>query len=183
MSFPQNLVDKLHAMFDTWVKNAIRIISSDHSAIHDGEGYGATVNFAAVANAGVMNIVFKTPAASIGRTIHLKYKEFWTSGTKFAVALYEKPTADPTSGTALTAVNRNRRSSNTTTMQQLKHTATINIAGGVQLDSIVFGGNSPFRPLDIEHVLLPDTWYVMTLTNQSGSAADINAFLFWYEED
>lgn len=181
--FPQNLVDKLFSMFDKWVINAVRAISSDHSALHEGKGFSITTNFAAVANVGVMNVVFKTPAITTGKVVHLKFKEFWTSGVKFAVALHEKPSADPTGGTALTVVNRNRRSSNVTAMQSVKHTATINITGATQLDSIVFGGNSPLRPLDLEFVLDPDSWYVMTMTNQSGSAADINAFMFWYEED
>jgi len=37
--------------------------------------------------------------------------------------------------------------------------------------------------INLEFVLKPDTWYIVTLTNSTGAQADINFLEFWYEED
>jgi hypothetical protein len=156
---------------------ALKEISLDHAKIHEGKGFNTTANFAAVANDGVSNIVFKTPATG---QIHMRLMEMFTTGTKYQSALYEAPTNAPADGTNMNVVNRNRISENVTSLT-IKHTATINTAGATTLDSIVFGGEAPLRPLDLEYVLKPDTWYIRTFTNKSGGAADINIFMYWYE--
>jgi hypothetical protein len=155
-------------------------ISTEHSHIHDGDMFSFTLNFAGVANGAVSNAVFKTPA---DKYIHLRRVEFYTSGSKVAAALLEAPTNAPAAGTDYIAnvINRNRNSINTTAMQTVKHSATINTAGSKTMDSLVFGGNSPLRPNDQELILKPDTWYILSMTNNSGAAADINAYISWYE--
>jgi hypothetical protein len=174
--FPNDLIARFtNALKDP--SGSMKAISLDHTKIHDGKGYCTTANFAAVANDGVNNIIFKTPATG---QIHMRFMELFTTGTKYQSSLFEAPTNAPTLGTDMNVVNRNRTSTNTTSLT-IKHTATINTAGATTLDSIVFGGSAPLRPLDMEYVLKPDTWYIRTFTNKSGSAADINIFMYWYE--
>jgi hypothetical protein len=174
---PNELVSRfINALKD--LSGAMKVIPTDHSVIHEGKGFNVSANFAAVPNAGVKNIAFKTPAS---KSVHLKFREFWTSGSKFNVILYEDPTNAPTGGTDMTAVNRNRNSQGTTAMQAIKHSATIDTTGATSLDSITFGANATYRPLELEFVLKPNKWYIVQMTNGSGSNADINAFLFWYE--
>jgi hypothetical protein len=163
------------------VSSGLEVISTDHTVIHDGKGFNITGNFTNVANGTVNNIVFKTPTAASGKYVHMKYYEFWTSGTKYNSSLFENPTTDPTGGTDMNVVNRNRNSAVETAMQAVKYSATIDTTGAIPLDSIVFGGSAPLRPIELEFVLKPDTWYIRTFTNNSGSAADINIFIFWYE--
>lgn len=174
---PNDLVARfINALKD--ITGAMKVIPTDHSIIHEGKGFNIYSNFASVANATSKNIVFKTPAA---KYVHMKFREFWTSGSKIAVAFYETPTNAPTSGTDLTVINRNRNSATTASMQAMKHSATIDTTGATLIDSITFGANASYRPSELEFVLKPDKWYIINITNNSGSAADINAFLFWYE--
>jgi hypothetical protein len=167
------------AKFSDLNANAFVTEDSTHKKIHEGNGFNVYANFASVANGAVKNIVFHTP--DDGRYPHMKFREFWTSGSKVDVGLYEAPTNAPTGGTDLTVINRNRNSPKVTSMQVMKHTATIDTTGATLIDSITFGANASYRPLELEFVLKPDSWYIVQITNNSGSAADINAFLFWYE--
>jgi hypothetical protein len=174
---PNDLVARfVNALKD--LSGAMKVIPTDHTVIHDGKGFNIYSNFAAVATGTSKNIVFKTPAT---KYVHMKFREFWTSGSKVAVGIYEAPTAAPTGGTDMTVINRNRNSETTTAMQAVKHTATIDTTGATLIDSITFGANASYRPLELEFVLKPDKWYIVQITNNSGSNADINAFLFWYE--
>jgi hypothetical protein len=58
------------------------------------------------------------------------------------------------------------------------------------LETLRFGGGGTGpqgrsggdRSTDIEWVLEPGTDYVFIITNQSGAAADIGFWVFWYEE-
>jgi hypothetical protein len=66
-------------------------------------------------------------------------------------------------------------------MQAIKSAMTINLTGATTLNTEQF--TSTFgRSLDLEFVLKPDTWYIRTFTNGTGSSADISFFEFWYEE-
>jgi hypothetical protein len=165
------------------VTNAQKAITTDHALIHDGNGYSLTGIFAAVANNAVVNYAFKTPTVASGKYIHLKYHEFSATANKIRADLYEAPTAAPTNGSAIVPVNRRRAGTvAASSMQSVKAAMDIVLTGATTLETQQFISEYP-RTLDIEFVLKPDTWYIRTLTNSTGGAADINFFEFWYEEN
>lgn len=166
---------------DSWTKS-LKIITTDHSAIHNDCAFGISGIFAAVANGTTVNYAFKTPLLATGKMIHLKYKDVIATGNKIRVDLYESPTNAPTLGTDLVPYNRNRVGTTLTAMQNVKVGMTINLTGAVMIESAQFINNVP-RSLDIEWILKPDMWYIRTFTNSTGAAADISFFEFWYEEE
>lgn len=160
-----------------------RIITTDHSYIHDGIAFSVTGIFTSVANGATVNYAFKTPTVASGKYIHLKYKEIQSIGNKTKVDFYEKPTNAPTNGSDVAVVNRRRVGTPAvSSMQAFKSAMTLDLTGATTLDSEQFATSVP-RTLDLECVLKPDTWYIRQFTNSSGSAADISFFEFWYEED
>lgn len=163
------------------VTKSLKNITTDHSGVHEGRGFTISGIFSNVANAATVNFAFKTPAS--GKVIHLKHEEFWGSGNKIRTDLYQGPTNAPTNGTDLTAINRNRIGTPAATaMQAIKSGMDLDLTGALNLETVQFGVGTAVRPLDIEYVLKPDTWYIRTFTNSTGGAADINFFTFWYEE-
>lgn len=159
-------------------------ITSDHRAIHKKEGYHTAGIFTAVANGATVNYAFKTPTLASGKLIHWKFTEMYADGTRVRTDLYEAPTNDPINGTNLAMVNRNRvRPLIDTVMQAFKSSMDIDLTGAIPLEPKLFGNAVGARPFDLEYVLEPDTWYIRTITNQTGAAANINFFEFWYEED
>lgn len=164
------------------VTNAQKIITTDHANIHSSMGFSVSGIFASVANGATVNYAFKTPSVASGKYIHLKYKEIQSSANKIRVDLYEAPTNAPINGNNLTPYNRNRVGTPTATaMQSVKSGMTIDLTGATMINSEQFLSGQA-RSLDLEWLLKPDTWYIRTLTNATGSATDISFFEFWYEE-
>lgn len=163
------------------VTGGIKGINSDHANIHHGQGFSISGIFASIANAAVVNYAFKTPALASGKYVHWKYRDIQATATKMRVDFYEAPTNPPINGTNLTAYNRNRNSSNVSAMQAIKTGMTLDLTGAKMINTSQFV-NGQSRSLDIEYVLIPDTWYIVTMTNSTGAAADANFFEFWYEE-
>lgn len=193
MGLPVKLIDQSDGTYSLSVNSenlpldtftgSVTVITSDHNKIHQGEGFSISGIFASVANAATVNFAFKTPTVASGKYIHLKHEEFWGSGNKIRTDLYEAPTNAPTNGTDLTAINRNRTGTPTATaMQAIKSGMDVTLTGALDLETLQFGVGTAVRPLDIEYVLKPNTWYIRTFTNSTGGAADINFFSFWYEE-
>ena len=156
-------------------------ISTDHGKIHDGDGYSVSAIYAAVANAGVVNLCFKTPAANTQKLIHLKYRDILAASKNIRIDLYEAPTDAPINGSALTPINRNRNSANTSLMT-VKSAMDITTAGAININSETHAAGDS-RPMDQEFFLKANTWYLYTFTNSTGGATDISAFIYWYEED
>jgi hypothetical protein len=164
------------------ITGGIKQLTTDHALIHAGKGFSISGIFANVANAAVVNYAFKTPTAASGKYIHLKFKEFFATANKIRMDFYEAPTAAPTNGTDIASINRRRIGTPTVTaMQAIKSAMDINVAGATTLNTEQFTSTTG-RSLDLEFVLKPDTWYIRTFTNGTGSAADISFFEFWYEE-
>jgi hypothetical protein len=165
------------------VTGAKTTINSDHRAIHKGEGFGISGIFVNVANGATVNYAFKTPTVASGKYVHLKYNDISAAGNKIRVDLFEAPTNAPTLGSDLSTINRRRVGTPAVSnMQAVKSAMTIDTTGAVTLETKQFISGQT-RPIDIEFVLKPDTWYIRTFTNSTGSASDISFFEFWYEED
>lgn len=165
------------------VTGAQKNITTDHANIHAGEGFSLTGIFTAVANNGVVNYAFKTPSVASGKYVHLKYHEFSATANKIRADFYEAPTAAPTNGSVIAPINRKRSGTVVASaMQSVKAAMDLVLAGATNLESEQFISGMQ-KVLDIEFILKPDTWYIRTLTNSTGAAADISFFEFWYEEN
>lgn len=164
------------------VTGGFKQINSDHALIHASRGFSISGIYTAIANGSVVNYAFKTPSVASGKYVHWKYRDIQATATKMRVDFYEAPTNAPANGTDLTAYNRNRNSATASAMQAIKTGMTLDLTGAKLIDTAQFVSGQA-RALDLEYVLIPNTWYIVTMTNSTGAAADANFFEFWYEED
>lgn len=159
------------------------VIGSDHAYIHDGKAFTAFVNTGEILAA--YDVAFTTPSVASGKFIHWRPNGLDTSADYVLVTLREGDSFSD--GTAVTPINRNRLSSETTTMQAFVKGATATPTGTIiQQGGIGASGNPVSRSgggsaADEELVLKQNTNYVFTL--EPAGATEVNLSLFWYEED
>lgn len=161
------------------VSSAIKTIEIEHAEVHEGELYHFSGISAAIDPAASYALQFTTPASA---DIHLKAAYFSVTGAQKSQAEVQlSEGATLTGGTAGTAVNRNRQSTNVSTVT-LKYGVTISNAGTI-LDNGSFGGtNGGEDGRNTEMVLAKSTTYCFKGTNRSSGAATISFYIEWYEE-
>lgn len=165
-----------------FVTGAVRTISSDHSAIHNGEGFNAWVYAEGVADDGYKQIEFVTPAVGY---VHMKLMTALAEGLA-SFEVVEAPTLSSGS-TAFTPVNLRRVGTPPASTCTLKTDSTYT-SGGTVIRAYLLGqgsgGNSTggTQDKDIELVLKPETTYLFRVRNLAGSAKALSLWLFWYEE-
>lgn len=160
------------------VTKAIESISPDHTSIHNGETFIFSGMITGVLDNTTVAYGFKTPAS--GKVIHLKSPELSATANKVRNDLYEAPTNAPV-GTDLTAFNKNRNSANVSAMQSI-----IGSIVGLDLTGATMIENRQFINTEVkenEWILKPNTFYIRTLTNQTGAACDVSFMETWIEED
>lgn len=174
------------------VTEAIQVITTDHSQIHESHGFSVYVTFANVANAGTRHVILTTPA---DKYVHLKFYDLWCNNAQAQLQIYEDPYA-VAGGTTLTPVNRRRIGTPVASSTTVVHTTTLTLDNvdpahtATLLETLLFGGGGSGpqgraggeRSLDVEWVLKPGETYVLLITNQSGDTANIGFWAFWYEE-
>lgn len=161
-----------------------RVISTDHSSIHAGEAFNASVYTEAVADDGFVQIEFRT-SSNAGSYVHMKLMSAMSEGLSLFTAV-EAPTL--TAGvTAITPQNLRRVNTPPTSVSTLRSNPT-NISGGTIIRGYFIGtggvgsGAGGTNDKDIELVLRPATAYLFRLQNLAGSAKALSLWLFWYEE-
>lgn len=168
------------------VTGGYSVITTDHKAIHDKEGFAAWHQFAGVSDASVSYVTFKTGP---NLYVHLKQYESWINNAKAVLDISENP--DSAVGGAQFMPAPRHRITPKPSEVVIHAGSTVTLGSALHADQVVFGGGGAntssrgggSRSLDMELVLKPDTTYVFRLTNQSGVAADIWLWLFWYEEE
>jgi hypothetical protein len=195
-----SIVDWAGVLSEDWrepITGALQVIVSDHAAVHKGYGHSAYAAFAGVADGATRNVVLTAPLATVARPhVHLKYYDVWISNAAGTLQLYEDPFS-VVGGTVVATPNRNRVGTPLVSQATVVHTATVTLNDGgppahnaLLLETLRFGGGGTGpqgraggdRGLDVEWVLKPAEQYVFILTNNSGVAADIGFWMFWYEE-
>lgn len=166
------------------VTGAQRVILSDHSNIHSGEGYNAWVFAENVADDAYTQIEFRTPAAGY---VHMKMAYAWCEGALASFEAVEAPTLT-TGVTAFTPQNLRRVGTPPASTSVLKTNPTV-VSGGTVIRAYLIGGggvgaasNGGQSDKDIELVLKPSTVYLFRIRNLSGAAKALSLWLFWYEE-
>ena len=154
------------------------ILEHGHYQVHAGLSFIVSKTSLAVANAGSLDIRFKTGT----NKCHMSF-DIAVSG-KANILIY-KPTTQ-SAGTALTVYNSNENSVVTTTAT-VTHTPVvttlgtynildklITVAGGVSIGGAGTGRN--------EIIFKANTEYLIRITNTSGGAIDISNVITFYEE-
>lgn len=167
------------------VTGANRTITSDHSSIHAGEGFNASIHTEAVADDGYAQMEFRT-SSNAGSYVHMKLMSAMSEGLSLFTAV-EAPTL--TAGvTSVTPQNLRRTGTPPTSVSILRSNPT-SISGGTILRSYFIGaggvgsGAGGTNDKDIEMVLKPATTYLFRVQNIAGSAKALSLWLFWYEEE
>lgn len=161
-----------------------RTISTDHSSIHSGEGFNASIYGEAVADDGFVQMEFRT-SSSANSYVHMKLMSAMSEGLSLFTAV-EAPTLT-TGATAVTPQNLRRVDTPPTSVSVLKSNPT-SISGGTIIRAYYIGaggtgtGAGGMNDKDIELVLKPDTVYLFRVQNIAGAAKALSLWLFWYEE-
>ena len=150
-----------------------------HNQIHNGNMYDADLADLALANNGVLEFIIQTGA---GDLVHMQFRG--SGGGDVNLQLYEGTTFSA-AGTAVTPVNRNRASSNTSVVT-VTHTPTLSADGTKLADDLVpggTGGNATGGSADIfgEWILQASTVYMLRAINISGSTKPVFIGLDWIE--
>ena len=162
------------------ITESLKTISTDHSAIHNKQGFSISGIFGAVADSLSVNYAFRTPTFESGKIIHYKINDIQsTTNNKVRVDFYEVPIA-PASGSDVVAYNHYRVGEVVeSAMQAIKFNATLDMSDAVMLDYHYLSNHLQ----SMEWVLKPNQWYVRIISNLSGGAIDVSFYDFWIEED
>jgi hypothetical protein len=160
---------------------ALKVIDTLHAEIHAGETFHVARLVEDVANNASIDLLIV-----VGATKKLHLTMVGTAAGDAHAYLYETPTTSA-AGTAVTAHNKNRGSSDTTTAT-ITHTPTVS-APGTALDTALIPGGTKQQATGSsgaqrdEWILKKSTTYLLRLTNKAGSAKDMSVGLTWYEEE
>lgn len=163
---------------------ALVTLETIHHEVHEGEMFHVGHTNSNVSNGANVDMLLVTGA----KEAHAVWEVF--AGGQVTVTLYEAPTVTAgNEGTALTAYNMKRASTNTPTAAAY-HTPTVGATGSVTLVNarILPGGTSPTTRVGggiragSEWILKPSTKYLMRVNNSSGGAIAVNVVMEWYEE-
>ncbi len=155
------------------------VIDSVHFRIHAGKMFQADHVAEGVADAGVIEVLVNVPTDIIA---HMAFQA--SSGGNARLEIFENPTVTG-AGTALSELNRNRRSG-TTADVVATHTPTTSADGTALSDILVpggTGGNSAGGVSEsfAEWVLKSNEDYLIRLTNIAGTAQPLGLEIDWYE--
>jgi len=165
------------------------VIQSDHSYIHQGIGYGVTVETSAISASGVYKFSFTT---SSEHYIHWRPAKLESTADLLKFELYEGGTISG-AGSNVSIFNHNRLSSNVSGMSVARgvtaSTTGLEIPVGFFVGSTAGSGagsaSKSGGSIDgsaEEWVLKRNQVYIATVTNRGGSDTIANATFFWYEE-
>jgi hypothetical protein len=155
------------------------VVDSVHHWVHEGKVFQADFVGEGIADDGSIEILLKIPA---GIDIHMSYRALAGGDARFAI--FEGPTITD-DGTAIIRPNRNRQSSNVTTMTAF-HTPTTT-DDGTQLNDIFIpggsGGNATGGNAEVfaKWILKADENYLLRFTNIAGSAKNLGLQVDWFD--
>jgi len=181
--FRVNPGDEEKFKFDGYT-HAVTTITSDHRQVHDGMVFHITNRVASLANAGEHDILVDVPAFTYP---HIRAAIFSLSDSPCDIEAYEGTTTSA-DGSALTALNRNRNS--TKTSSTTFYTGPTITGAGTQIHDryVPDAGGQGSNQIGVitptfgeEWILKPSTKYLLRLTNNSGGAITLSYEIIWYE--
>lgn len=158
---------------------SIQTVAYEHHEIHDGSHYSVFIN-KDVAIAGTFTVAFTTPNTT--KWIHMLFSV--VTEVEADIILYEGITSW-TGGSAITPINNNRNSANTSGITDMAQDATITLGTPVTIAHAVTGSGRNYgggARNDAEYVLKQNTKYYLLVTNQTaGATNEVNIGMQWYE--
>lgn len=170
--------NRLIAQIDPFTEHLVTI-DTVHARVHAGEMFQADWVEEGVVNDGPIEILIRVPA---GGGAHMAFSGEAGGDARFYI--FEGPTITE-NGEAIVPINRNRRSSNVTTVTAF-HTPTLT-NDGAQLSNILVaggsGGNSAGGDNEsfAEWILDADQDYLVRLVNISGTAQNLGLEIDFYQ--
>lgn len=165
-----------------YISRAVITKHVEHFMTHEGKHYISAHFFDAVASGSNAVVLFRTPT---DKYTHMVFSADSSAGAK--ITIYENSTRTYVAGNILSAINRNRPSSNVSGFQQICHTPAGVETGDVMVPTQKMGtsGNpnatAPGENRDAnEYVLDLDTVYAVEVESEA-NGTDINIGLDWYE--
>lgn len=159
--------------------NSLQVVTYEHHEIHEGNHYEVRIN-KDVPNGGTYNLAFTTPNTT--KWIHMIFGV--DVELQADIILYENITSF-TGGTAVTPINNNRNSVNTSGITDMEFDTTATVGSPTTLAHLVLGSGRVVGGMARgaeEFVLKQNTTYYLLITNQAtGAANETNITLNWYE--
>ena len=158
--------------------NALRAINEEHGSIHEGDHFFFS-NFEDENTSGTIELVITTPDTT--KWGHFLFRV--ASTEKIEVKLYEGATT-VAGGAAVTPINNNRNSINTSGMSVVKDPTSIG-GDGTQIDAWSTGSTGPFAQLghaerNEEIILKQNEKYLLRITSKTDNNT-ISYAAHWYE--
>lgn len=166
------------------------VMDSSHHLIHNGKSFEGFVSEETPGDGDKINIAFKTGTTS--SSWHLF--PLGASAGAAALRVFEGPDFTDNTGTSLTVFNRNRQSSNTPDVIDVKANpdetgkmtsgVTFNDATGTKIYEEYFGSDKDAGGQsrgEREIVLASDTFYVVEIEAKEADLAYISLNVNWYE--
>ena len=159
----------------------VGVIDSDHAYIHLGMAFTAIVDTGTISS--LYKISFKTPKLEDHLWVHWRPIGISTSAQYIEVNLYEGDSFS--GGTTVPVINRNRNSTEVTSVQSIVKGSTVTLNGtlisstgiGTEGRRTASGGGAA---ADQELLLKGNTNYSIGITPAGSTACLLE--LFWYEE-
>lgn len=159
-------------------------VSSDHAYIHQGIGFNLPGESPSVAAGSTYAVALQIP---VGSFVHLRPTTWSTTANLGELKMFEGSTF--TSGSAVTPVNHNRNSKNTSKVTCTGGVTATNTSAILLLNETAGTGGNLFSSSgggggqNDEWVLRPGRTYVFQFENIGATTATVFYFnFFWYEE-
>ena len=184
MASPYKITDGDRVAVIDKTTNVLIGIASDHHEIHSGSSYRGGAAGTITANA-TMNVAILTPAS--GKQLHVTLEI--TTANSAQASFYENPSIT-SNGATITPRNANRNLPDSSSSQIMLKDSTVNISSAVTLGTRHIGsaGANPSNTslggavgTRGEWVLKENTWYVLSVTDTSGSSQEVFLRMEWYE--
>ena len=150
-------VAKLDDMTDV-----VSTIDYAHHEVHGGSAYACTAVDTSMGATDTLSLCFKTMAAT--KRVHLLV-EFATLG-KGHLDIIQAPTGDASPGTLAPIYNRNRSSTNTSTLEEKQSTG-----------SFIVNDNLNTNPTSLAGGTVVDTMYTFAASKSAGGARDTQEWI------
>lgn len=168
------------------ITRSLKTMDNDHNYIHMGKSFTYHEYFT-LATTAVKIFAFTT---SITKDFHYRPETVSCSADKLLIELIESPVIAGGTNKLTSIFNRNRKSSNVSTMQTLTSGSTISVDGTTIVTSYIGGGTGVGQSrsgsetgVANEVVLKNNTIYAIRITNNSSTDNVVNIIMKWYEED
>lgn len=164
---------------------AQRVITSDHSHVHNYEAYSLNIIDTLLSDE-ILMLAFLNG----DKEIHLKFVAPWSEGSPNLFGIVENPDTIDLSTDTLTPYNRFRGIGDELFPSSMVVTDSVDTAeGGIDLDPTFFGGGTTVGntsiagsvPSDIEWIMEPNSFWYIFLQNKSGATKVATLRTFWYE--